>query len=103
MCITTCTTYLHNDPVHSALDILGLVAVIGIVSAAARRFGWSEPLVLVPIGIGLSFVPNVLEIALTPDLVLIGLLPPLLYSAAIRTSLVDFRANRRAIDRKSVV
>ncbi len=28
---------------------------------------------------------------------LVGLLPPLLYAAAIRTSLVDFRANRRPI------
>jgi len=34
---------------------------------------------------------------LTPELVLIGLLPPLLYSAAIRTSLVDFREHKRAI------
>ena len=34
---------------------------------------------------------------LDPDLVLIGLLPPLLYAAAIRTSLVDISANRRAI------
>ena len=48
-------------------------------------------------GIGISFVPDVLEIQLTPDLVLIGLLPPLLYAAAIRTSLVDFRANKRPI------
>ena len=34
---------------------------------------------------------------MTPELVLIGLLPPLLYSAAIRTSLVDFREHKRAI------
>ena len=30
-------------------------------------------------------------------MVLLGLLPPLLYAAAIQTSLVDFNANRRAI------
>ncbi|MEO6471376.1 MAG: cation:proton antiporter, partial [Aeromicrobium sp.] len=34
---------------------------------------------------------------LTPELVLIGLLPPLLYAAAIRTSLLDFQKNRRPI------
>ena len=45
----------------------------------------------------ISYIPLVLEIELTPDLVLIGLLPPLLYAAAIRTSLVDFSANRRSI------
>ena len=87
---------------HPALDILALAAVAGFVSGFARRLQWSEPLALVVIGIGLSFVPKFLDIELTPDLVLIGLLPPLLYAAAIRTSLVDFRANRRAIGLLSV-
>jgi CPA1 family monovalent cation:H+ antiporter len=88
--------------VHAALNILLLVAVVGFVTAGARRVGWSEPLALVAVGIAGSFVPHVLDIALTPDLVLIGLLPPLLYAAAIRTSLVDFKANRRAIALLSV-
>ncbi len=87
---------------HAALDILALVAIAGFVAGFARRLGWSEPLVLTVVGIGISFIPHVLEIQLTPDLVLIGLLPPLLYAAAIRTSLVDFRANRRAIGLLSV-
>jgi NhaP-type Na+/H+ or K+/H+ antiporter len=34
--------------------------------------------------------------------VLTGLLPPLLYAASIRFSLVDFKANRRAIGLLSV-
>jgi CPA1 family monovalent cation:H+ antiporter len=88
--------------VHAALNILLLVAVVGFVTAGARRLGWSEPLALVAVGIAASFVPHVLDIALTPDLVLVGLLPPLLYGAAIRTSLVDFKANRRAIALLSV-
>ena len=87
---------------HPALDILALAAVAGFVSGFARRLEWSEPLALVVIGIGLSFVPHFLDIDLTPDLVLIGFLPPLLYAAAIRTSLVDFKANRRAIGLLSV-
>ncbi|MDT4894151.1 MAG: monovalent cation/hydrogen antiporter [Pseudonocardiales bacterium] len=87
---------------NAALDILGLVVVVGFVAGAARRWNWSEPLVLVVVGVGISFIPGILEIVLTPDLVLIGLLPPLLYAAAIRTSLVDFRANRRAIGLLSV-
>ena len=87
---------------HAALGILGLVAVVGFVAAAARRLNFSEPLALVIVGVGLSFIPHVLDIVLTPDLVLIGLLPPLLYAAAIRTSLVDFRANRLSIALLSV-
>jgi CPA1 family monovalent cation:H+ antiporter len=83
--------------VHPALDILALVAVAGAVAGIARRLAWSEPLALTIVGIGLSFVPHFLNIDLTPNLVLIGLLPPLLYAAAIRTSLVDFRTNRQAI------
>jgi len=34
---------------------------------------------------------------LNPEIVLLGLLPPLLYAAALQTSLVDFNANRRSI------
>ena len=41
-------------------EILALVAVVGFVAGIARRFGWSEPLVLVVVGIGLSFVPHFL-------------------------------------------
>jgi CPA1 family monovalent cation:H+ antiporter len=88
--------------VHPALDILGLVVIAGFVSGLARRYAQSEPLALFLVGVGISFIPDVLEINLTPDLVLIGLLPPLLYAAAIRTSLVDFKANRRAIGLLSV-
>ena len=87
----------HNGSVNAALDILALVAVAAVLAALARRIALSEPLVLTAVGIGLSYVPHVLELTLTPNIVLIGLLPPLLYAAAIRTSLVDFKANRRAI------
>src|SRR5687768_4667664 len=44
-----------------------------------------------------SFLPGMPEVHLHHDVVLFGLLPPLLYAAAIQTSLVDFNANRRAI------
>ena len=37
------------------------------------------------------------DVRLDQEIVLFGVLPPLLYSAALNTSLVDFKANRRAI------
>ena len=78
-----------------------VVAVI-VVTAVARRLDWSEPLCLVGVGVAASFVPGVPDYHLSPEVVLVGLLPPLLYSAAIQTSLVDFRKLRGPIASLSV-
>jgi len=82
---------------HEAVQLLALVVAVAVIAASARRLGLNAPLVLVVIGVLASFVPGVPEYHLDPEVVLLGLLPPLLYAAAIRTSLVDFRANRQAI------
>ena len=82
---------------HTALTLVTLLAIVVAVSAVAARYGLSAPLVLIVVGLIGSYTPFVPEFELTPDIVLIGLLPPLLYAASIRTSLVDFRANRRPI------
>jgi CPA1 family monovalent cation:H+ antiporter len=55
------------------------------------------PILLVLGGLGLGFVPGLPEIDLPPDLVLVGVLPPLLYGAAFFTSLRDLRANVRPV------
>ena len=86
-----------------ALTILAVVAAVLAVAAVADRFDFSAPLLLIVVGIGVSFVPGLTPPELTPGLVLVGLLPPLLYATAIRTSLIDFRANKRAIISLSVV
>ncbi len=49
------------------------------------------------IGVVGSYLPGMPEIHLESEVVLLGLLPPLLYAAAVQTSLVDFNANRRPI------
>ncbi|MFI5085968.1 MAG: cation:proton antiporter [Actinomycetales bacterium] len=85
-----------------ALGVLALVVVICACSALAKKIGIPVPLLLVLVGVAASFLPFVPRIELTPDLVLVGLLPPLLYAAAVRTSLIDFRSNRRAIGLLSV-
>ncbi|MDQ1743808.1 MAG: monovalent cation/hydrogen antiporter, partial [Pseudonocardiales bacterium] len=85
-----------------AVGLVILVAAATLLAATARRFKVSEPLVLTLAGIAGSYLPFVPDVALTPDLVLLGLLPPLLYTTAIRTSLVDFKANRRSIGLLSV-
>ena len=86
-----------------ALSILALVATVLAVTAIANRIKFSAPLLLMLVGIGVSFLPFVDIPELSSEVVLLGFLPPLLYSAAIRTSVIDFRANRRSIAQLSVL
>jgi Na+/H+ antiporter len=83
--------------VDATLEILGLAITVVVVAGASRRYGWPAPVLLVAAGVIASYLPGVPIIEINPDVILVGLLPPLLYAAAIRTSLVDFRANRQAI------
>ena len=87
---------------HIALTLVALVAIVTVVGGAARWVGAPAPLILTAVGVAGSFVPFTPQIELTSELVLVGLLPPLLYAAALRTSLVDFRRNARAIALLSV-
>jgi CPA1 family monovalent cation:H+ antiporter len=88
--------------VHIAIEVVALVAVVAAGAALARRLGISAPLLLVVIGIALSYLPFIPRVELSPEVVLVGFLPPLLYSAAIKTSLVDFSKHRRSIGLLSV-
>jgi CPA1 family monovalent cation:H+ antiporter len=85
-----------------ARQLIAIVAAVVAVSALARRLGRSAPPLLVLAGFALSYLPNVHDVRIEPDVILIGLLPPLLYAASIRTSLIDFRANARPIALLSV-
>ena len=55
------------------------------------------PILLVLGGLGIGFVPGAPDVELSPEIVLVGILPPLLYSGAFFTSLRDLRTNARAI------
>jgi Na+/H+ antiporter len=77
------------------LVVLAVTVLAG--TALAERVDFPAPLGLIVLGVGASYLPFVPTVHLTSDVVLLGLLPPLLYAAAIQTSLVDFNANRRSI------
>src|SRR3954469_23901672 len=85
------------EGVHVALALVALAAVVIAVAGASERFGLPAPLILVALGAVGSFLPFVPEVHLSSEVVLVGLLPPLLYSTALQTSLVDFNHNRRPI------
>ncbi len=79
------------------LTVVGLVTVVVAVSALARRSGLAAPILLLLAGIVLSFIPGVPHVDLDPDLVLTWILPPLIYVAAVNTSVPAFRHNLRPI------
>ena len=57
----------------------------------------SPTLVLVVVGIAVSFIPGIPDFGIDPDVVLLAVLTPLLYSAALDSSYLGFRANLRPI------
>ncbi|PJI93605.1 cation:proton antiporter [Luteimicrobium subarcticum] len=82
--------------------VLGALAVIG-VTASSRRLGVAAPLVLVLLGVGVSFLPFVDAVEIEPELILGGVLPPLLYSASVSMPVMDFRRDFKLIGALSVI
>lgn len=74
--------------------LLVAIAITVIAGTAlSERLRIAAPMLLIAVGIVASYLPFIPEIHLEPEVVLLGLLPPLLYSTAIQTSLLDVRAN----------
>ena len=82
---------------HEFPQVMLLLAGALAVTALARRWGLSEPLALVLAGLAVSFVPGVPDYAINPEVILVLVLPPLLYSAALTSSALGLRANLRPI------
>lgn len=82
---------------ETAFWIVALAVTVLAGTAVAGRLRFPAPLLLTGIGIAGSYLPGMPEYHLGHDVVLFGLLPPLLYAAAMQTSLVDFNAQRRPI------
>jgi Na+/H+ antiporter len=82
---------------HDLAVALALLVAFTALLAAAPRLRVPYPILLVLGGLALGFAPGVPEIQIPPQVVLFGILPPLLYSAAFFTSLRDLRANKRPI------
>ncbi len=86
-----------------AVFLVSLAVGVLTVAALAERLDVPPPLLLIAVGVAVSYIPGVPEVHLSPEIVLLGLLPPLLYATAIQSSIVDFNANRRSILLLSVV
>src|SRR5271170_986468 len=77
--------------------ILLLLAVLVAVAVVARRLNTAPSSLLVIAGIALALAPGLPRIELAPELVLLGILPPLIYSAGVAMSWREFRFNLRPI------
>ncbi len=84
------------------MPLLLLVAGSAAVAAAGRRVPVPVPLLLVAVGLMVSYVPGVPDYTLDPHIVLPLLLPPLLYTAATDSSYLDLRAQLRPVALLSV-
>ena len=85
------------DPVTAVVWTVAFVVVTVSVTGLTRRLNWSAPVVLVVVGGIASFIPIVPVVHVEPELVLYGVLPPLLFAEAVRTSFIDVRRRRDSI------
>jgi len=74
-----------------------LLAIIAVFASVARRLNVPYPILLVLAGLGLSFIPHIPRVPLSPDVVFFVFLPPLLYAAAWQTDSRGFRQNLLSI------
>ena len=74
-----------------------LGAVLVLVAAAARKLDIAPSILLVMAGIILALIPGLPKVELAPELVLLGVLPPLIYSAGVQMSWREFQFNLRPI------
>lgn len=82
---------------ETELLLLVLVVVAVALSVLARAVGVPYPILLVLGGLVIGFLPELPDVELPPNLVLVLFLPPLLYYAAFFSSPRELRADARAI------
>ncbi|ANS26036.1 Na+/H+ antiporter [Rhodococcus opacus] len=86
---------------NGVLVLLVIIAAIAVTSFAKRR-DLQAPLVLVTIGSAASFIPGMPRLELDPEAILGVVLPPLLYSAALKFSVATFRRHLAPILRLGI-
>jgi monovalent cation/hydrogen antiporter len=74
-----------------------LLAVLAGTALLARRVNIAPAILLLLAGIALAFVPGMPTLELPPELVLLLVLPPLIYSASVAMSWREFKHSLRPI------
>ena len=79
-----------------------MIALLGMLIIVATQFlapkvGVASPLILLTVGLAIGFLPQVGAIEIEPHIILEIILPPLLFSAAVRMPTMDFRREMHAV------
>jgi CPA1 family monovalent cation:H+ antiporter len=77
--------------------LLLMIAVLAAAAVIAQRLKTAPSIVLMVAGIAMALVPGLPRIELAPEIVLLVILPPLIYSAGVAMSWREFRFNLRPI------
>ena len=88
---------LSHFGAHQEIQLVLLLVAGVLLLLLSQPLRIPFPILLVLGGLGLGFVPGVPKLNMPPDVVLFGILPPLIYSAAFNTGLRELRQNLRAI------
>src|SRR5271167_1291517 len=87
----------HGEMTETFQILILLLAVISVVGLIAKRLQIPPSILLVITGVALALIPGLPTLQLAPDLVLVLVLPPLVYSSAVAMSWREFRFNLRPI------
>ncbi|MBC6700418.1 Na+/H+ antiporter [Hymenobacter puniceus] len=89
---------MPDNTLHETiLLVLGLLFAMLLLVMLGQKLRISYPIFLVLAGLALGFVPGLPRIVISPDLIFLIFLPPLLYQAAWETSWQDFWRWKRPI------
>lgn len=77
--------------------VIFILAVMIGLSAMADKIKIPYPILLISAGIAIGFIPSLPVIEISPEVIFLIFLPPLLYDAAFNISFKEFRTHRYTI------
>src|ERR1700687_6021104 len=97
-CLLLCCGRKYRALMIPTIQILVLLLiVIAAVAVVAARLKIPPAILLVLTGVVLALIPGLPTVELTPEFVLLLVLPPVVYSSAVAMSWREFRFNLRPI------
>jgi len=87
----------------TTIMVLVLIAAAAGLEILAERLAIPRPVALLAGGLGIALVPGLPRAELDPEVIFVIFIPPLLYWAAVNSSLRDFRVYAVAISMAGVV